>query len=73
MMDRRRRNKREVIRVNWDRTDKGAWHYVPRSNLQVLPGSEFNAGGRVALKYKGETWHGTIAAKEKKKRLRRGR
>ena len=64
-MDRRKRNKKEEIRVNWDITDFGDWHYVPRSSLTLLPGSHFEAGGRVAMKWKGDVYHGTIAASSK--------
>jgi len=71
-MERRKRNHREEIRVNWDDVTHGEWHYVPKSSLTVLPNSEMIAGGRVSLKWKGEVWTGTIGAKRKKSKISSG-
>ena len=62
-MDKRKRKGRVEIRVNWDGTTGGEWHYVPQSPLTVLPTRRLEAGGRVSIKWKGSTWTGTIDAK----------
>ena len=75
-MDKRRRKGRVEIRVDWDNTTGGEWHYVPQSALTLLPSHRLEAGGRVSLKWRGTFWTGTIAPKRNKKmtsdQLKRG-
>ena len=66
-MDKMKPKGRVEIRVNWDNTTGGEWHYVPQSALTVLPTHRLEAGGRVSIKWKGTTWTGTIAPKRSKK------
>lgn len=66
-MDERKRKKRRVVRVNWDDKSLGDWHYVAISNLKLVPGSALEAGGRVKMRYNGKIWHGTIAAKKRRR------
>ena len=48
------------VRVDWDDTSQGNFHYVPRSSLQCK--GELAGGSRVAMRYTGGTvWTGTVA------------
>ena len=75
-MDKRKRKGRVEIRVNWDNTTGGEWHYVPQSALTVLPTHRLEEGSCVSIKWKGATWTGTMAPKRSKKmsldQLKRG-
>ena len=65
VLQRTRKKKREVA-VEWDNPSEGAWHFVPRSKLSVLtPGTSLEAGARVSLKWKNESWLGTVIGKKK--------
>lgn len=65
-MDEKKRNKKRLVRVDWDDISFGKWHYVSISDLKILPGSVLEAGGRVRMRHNGKNWTGTIGAKKKR-------
>ena len=67
VLQRIRKKKREID-VEWDNQSEGAWHYVPKSKLSILTGSQLEAGTRVSLKWKTQTWLGTVLGKKKTSR-----
>ena len=62
-MDEKRVRGKRVVRVDWDDTSRGEWHYVQISNLRIHSGSHLGPGGRVSLKHGSRIWTGTIAGK----------
>lgn len=50
------------VRVDWDDTSQGQFHFVPKSSLQVQSGGVLAGGSRVAMRYTGgSVWTGTVA------------
>ena len=61
----RKRGRTVEVKVLWENTTQGEWHFVPKNQLQLVDG-EWAPGCRVAMKWKTETWYGTLVAKKTK-------
>lgn len=68
-MDTIKRKRKKHVRINWDETSKGDWHYVPMASVRVLPGYSLEAGAKVSVRFGQKNWTGTIAASRKRRQL----